>query len=205
MATLTSGLRRLRRVVAAWFAAYLPRVTERRPSVQVELRAWLPGWALRLALGTLALGCASLVVRGPVAWTLLIALSVAVVIRPSGLAPAAIVVVIAIVYAARGPLPDPSTSSGTEAALLLLGLHALAQWAVLVGRASWSARIEVGALLAPLPRFLGVQVFVQPLAVLGGWLAGRGAGLAALPLLAVLGLALVAYMWLPRLGALRGR
>ncbi len=199
-AAFMAAFRRRSRLLTAWLAAYLPRLTERRPSVQVVLGAWLPGWGLRLALGALALSCASLVVRGPAAWVVLIALSAAVVIWPAGVAPAAIVVVLGVVYAARGP----STGSGTEAALLqtallLLGLHALASWALLIGRASWKTRVELGALVAPLRRFLGVQAFVQPLALLGGWLAGRTPGLAVLPVLAVLGLGLVAYLWLPRL------
>ena len=194
-----TALRRLGRLTTAWLAAYLPRLTERRPPVQVDVGAWLPGWSLRLALGALALGCALSVVGGPVAWILLIGLSAAVVVWPSGVAPSAVVVAIAIVHAA-----GPQTEHGEamlHTALLLLGLHALAQWGLLIGRASWTGKVELGALLAPLPRFLGIQAFVQPLALLGGWLAGRTPGPAVLPLLAVLGLGLVAYLWLPRLGA----
>ncbi len=41
---------------------------------------------------------------------------------------------------------------------------------------------------------------MQPLALVGGWLAGWDLGLALLPLIAVLGLAVVSYVWLPSLG-----
>lgn len=195
MAGGTTAVRRVRLVVAAWLSAYLPRLTERRPRVKTDVAVWLPSWGLRLALGALALACAFSVVGGPLSGILLVGLAAAVVVWPSGVAPAAVVVVIAVVIAAGGPGND-----WVQTALVLLGLHALAQWALLVGRTSWTAKIEVGALLAPLPRFLGIQAFVQPLAVLGSWLAGRTSGLDVLPLLAVLGLALVAYLWLPRLG-----
>ena len=200
---MTSGVRegfgqvrssRVRNWAAAWLTAYLPRLALRRPQVHIALGPWLPCWGLRLALGVLALLCAAMVVRSPLAWVGLILLAIAVVVRPSGIAPAALIMAVALSMAV-GP-----EGTALRTALLIIGLHAVAQLGILLGRASWTARVEIGALAVPLRRFLGIQAFVQPLALVGGGLAGWDLGLALLPLIAVLGLAVVSYVWLPSLG-----
>ncbi len=189
-----SRLSRVRSWSSAWLTAYLPRLALRRPRVHVALGAWLPCWSLRFALGVMALLCAAMVVRSPLAWVVLILLTIAVVVRPSGIAPAALIMALALTMAV-GP-----EGTALRTGLLIIGLHAVAQLGVLLGRASWTARVEIGALAVPLRRFLGIQAFVQPLALIGGWLAGRDLGLALLPLLASLGLVVVTYVWLPGLG-----
>ena len=103
-ATVRRGGNRLAAWLRAWLSAYVPWLVERRPTVQIDLGPWLPGWALRLAMGMLALGCAGPFVRSPLVSTVIIGLVIAVTLRPSGVGPSTVLIVIAVL-AAAGPAP----------------------------------------------------------------------------------------------------
>ncbi len=182
----------------AWLTAYVPVFRRHRPRVALALGAWLPGWVLRLTLATSVPALASLVGGGSIAWFVVALLAVAVLGWPSGAAPGAVVVFLALLAATRPESPAP-----LAVAALLAGLPALVQFGALIGRAGWSARIELAVLVVPLPRFLVIQAVVQPLALVGGWIAGQdvlaGPGWILLPILAGLGLGVISYGWLPRL------
>lgn len=196
--------------LAAWLDAYLPRLRRRRPSVLIRTGPALPGWAVRIALALLGLGLANLVGAGGAPWLLIVVLAVLVVGWPSGFPTVALVIVIALIAAMAAVPPSPLLG-----AVLVAGLPALVQLGAVAGRAGWTARIEVAALVAPLPRFVLIQAVAQPLALLGGWLAGSlGNWLSAersappaswivLPIVAVLGLGVLSFGWLPGLGQAR--
>lgn len=185
---------RSRAWLTAIWTAYLPRSAAPRPAVRLELSPWVSASVLRLVAGLLALVAAAQVGQGPVTGTVLALLALAVVVFPGGVAPAAVIAVVALVA-----VLSPAPSSPWPAALLIAALHAMAQLSLLVGRVSWRARVELRALVRPAPRFFVVQLGVQTLAWLGGGLRDYRLDLGVLPLLALLGLGVVTFVWLPRL------
>ena len=199
----TASPRRLVRARAwatAWIEAYVPLLRRRRPRTGIELGTWLPGWVLRLVSAAAILGLASAAGAVSVAWVILIGIAGWMVARPSGVAGGAAVIAVALLLALR---PEPVTP--LVLAIVLVVLTASVQLAALLGGTGIFARIELPVLAAPLPRFLAVQALVQPLALVGGWLAGQdvlaGPGWVVLPLLAVLGLGVLSFVWIPRLRA----
>jgi hypothetical protein len=199
MSSAVATLGRVRKWWRAWWSAYLPAVARRRPRVRLRLGPSLPCWLLRIVVGLLVVACGATVLRGPLAWVVLIMLAAALVAWPAGVGAGAIVIVIAVMVAAGPPLGNPVTAG------LVAGLPALVQLAQLIGRTSWAARIGLRALVVPLPRFLAIQAFVQPLALLGAWLRGVDLALAWLAPVALLGVGVLTYRWLPRLASSLGK
>ena len=191
---------RVRAWVAAWLEAYVPLLRRRRPRTGIQLGPWLPGWVLRLVSAATILGLAAAAGAGSVAWVVVAGIAAWLLARPSGIAGGAAVVTLALLLALR---PEPVAP--LVLAVVLVLLPASIQLAALLGGTGVFARIELPVLLAPLPRFLAVQALVQPLALIGGWLAGQdvlaGPGWVVLPLLAVLGIGVLSFVWLPRLRA----
>lgn len=195
-----SGPARALAWLTAWLTAYVPIVRRHRPRVRLELGPWLPGWLLRLVLAVSVFALAAVVGGGRLAWGVLVVLAACVFVWPSGVAPGAAVIFLALLLATRPESPSPLL-----VAVVLAGLPAVLQFGALLGRTGPAARIEPSVLLVPVPRFLVVQAIVQPLALLGGWLAGQdvlaGPGWILLPILAVAGLGVISFVWLPRLQA----
>jgi hypothetical protein len=192
--------RTLRRWLTAWLDAYVPVFRRRRPPVGVELRAWLPGWLLRLVPALAVLGLSTLLDGGPLARFVLTLIALAVYVWPYGPAPAVAVVGCALLLATA---PQPSDPRIT--AVLVAALPAIMQFSAVLGRAGLSARIELGAFVPGLPRYALIQLVVQPLALVGHWVAvlelPSGPPTLALVLLALLGIVVVSFGWLPRLRA----
>jgi hypothetical protein len=155
---------------------------------------------LRLVPALTVLGLSTLLDGGPLAQFVLTVIALAVYAWPSGPAPAAAVVGCALLLATA---PQPSDPLIT--AVLVAALPALMQVSAVLGRAGLAARIELAVFVPGLPRYALIQLVVQPLALLGHWVAilelPSGAPTLALVLLALLGIVVVSFGWLPRLRA----
>jgi hypothetical protein len=190
-------LRRLTRFLRGWLhsllAEHYPQLVQHLPRVRIRTDPWVPAWALRLVVAAIGWLCvAPLDLGGVAALSVAVLLGVIVVI-PGGVLPATLAIVVGLLVVLT---EEPST---TRTAWLLLGLHGAAQLGALVGQAGPLARIELRSLLRPLPAFVGVQLVSQPLALLGGWLAGLNIELTALPVVAALAVAALVFGWMPQL------
>ncbi len=190
---------RVRAWLDAWLTAYVPWWRRRRPRVALELAGWVPGWLLRVVAAALLLGLTGLLQPGSFGWFLSSVLALITLVWPAGVGTGAAVILLGLLLASQPDLPSP-----VIVAVFVAGLPALVQLCALIGRTGAGARIELGALTAPLPRFLLIQLVVQPMALFGGWLAGQdalvGESWILLPLIAVVGLGVISLVWLPRLG-----
>jgi hypothetical protein len=128
---------------------------------------------------------------------LAVLLGLLVVLLPSGVGPVLVLALTALVLVIGG-----SGGGWRPAAFaVLLGTHLLVQLGALLGRTSWSARVELRALLVPAPRFLAVQVAAQLAAVAGAAVTGGRFELPWLAVLAAVGLAGLLLWLAPRLGS----
>lgn len=164
-----------------------------RPRVQIETGPWVPGWALRVGLIALALGSGLVVAKSPLLVVGLIAVVVFLLVRSVGLAPAffAIWCGVALTFSTPG--------WGWQTHLLLLVAPMVLQLGASIGHTAFLARYEWAALLPAALRVAVIQLIVQPLAALGGWLATRELSIPGTPLVAGLGLVLLTYGWVSRL------
>lgn len=168
----------------------LDRSPTERPLPRVRLQPALaaPCWALRLAVIALGLGCTAVVSPLEVGWVIAGVISLALLVRPGGSAPAwfAVFLGVALALSPRAPL-------SARDFLLLAGIPAQVLLAAQLGWVPWRAKVELAVLAGPLRRYLVLQLVAQPVAVLAALLATDNLAVAAVPLLAVLVLAVVAW------------
>ena len=195
---ITRWVRRLRDWVRAVLIAYLPQMVDRFPPVRLHLGPTVPGWVLRTVVAALALACVTTIQPQTYVWLLVAGLLAALILVPGRGLPATTAAVIGILLVITGTPPTI-----VRTALLLLGLHLMAQFGPLAGQVGFSGRIELRALIPPLRRLLAIQLVAQPIALLGAVLAGARIDAALLPVLAILGLAVLVLIWAPTLGPSR--
>lgn len=165
-----------------------------KPWVGVDLGPAIPGWLYRLILGLIGLGCAALVVSSVFQWVLVGLLLVLIMIRPAGMVPAILILIFGITLTVSGSSPY-----AWQALLLLFGSHLLVVLSASNGDLSPFGRLELRVLIAPLRRFVIIQVAAQLLALAAGWLSERSLSSPGLGILGGLGVAVLAWMLLGRL------
>lgn len=165
-------------------------VVHRQHEVTVATGPYAPGWLLRLSGPAVAVGCAAITDASSELVLITVGLAVLTAIWPAGLAPTTLALVLGLLT-----LSLPSEPYDFRALLLLAGVHLTLQLTALAGCSSWRCRVELSALAPPLRRYLIIQAFVQPLALIAGLLRAEHVSVAWLP--AVGGLALTGtVLWL---------
>ncbi len=189
---------RVREAVRRWTRSILVLLptAARLPVVNVELRFWVPCWALRVVAVGLALGSAALVITGPFGWSVTAVLCVAILLRPAGIGAPALAVVagFSMLQASDGE------AWGVSGPLLLLALHACVTVCLLLGTTSWAAKVQLAVLGRPASRFVVIQLIAQLTGVAGALLSSRELSWPWVPVVAALALIVLAYAWLPKLG-----
>jgi len=188
---------RVRKAVRTRWHAFLMLLptAARLPAVQVELRRWMPCWALRLVAIALALGASTLVITGPFGWTVVGVLCAVILIRPAPAAPVFAAVVGFSMLQAGHQRPW-----GLSDALLLLAVHACVALCVLLGATSWAAKVRLDVIGRAAPRFAVIQLIAQLSGVLGAALAGRDLSLPWVIAVAAFAMVALGFVWLPMLG-----
>ena len=154
------------------------------PRVRAAVGWWVPIWSVRLLVAGLAGGAATLVVQGPVGWTVMAAIIAILFLFPQAATAGVYAIAIGISYLAAGVEPF----SGTLFALVF-SVHLVVTIGTLVAALPGRARLQVAALVGPMRRFTIVQAVAQALAMLGAFVAAWGLTVVWLPSVAVLGLA----------------
>ena len=167
----------------------------RLPAVQIELRGWMPCWALRLVAIAVALGASALVITGAFGWTVVGVLCAAILIRPAPTAPVFAAVIGFSMLQAGDQRPW-----GLSDALLLLGVHGCIALCVLLGATSWAAKVRLDVIGRAAPRFAVIQLIAQLSGVLGTALAGRDLSLPWVIAVAAFAMVALGFVWLPMLG-----
>lgn len=165
-----------------------------KPWVGVDLGPAVSGWLYRLILGLIGLGCAALVVTSVFQWVLIGLLLVLIMIRPSGMVPAILVLLLGIFFTVSGGSP-----LSWQPLLLLFGSHLLVVLSASIGDLPLTGLFELRVLAAPMRRFVIIQAAAQLLALAAGWLSERSISSPGLGILAGLGVAVLAWMLLGRL------
>lgn len=156
------------------------------PRVNVELAASVPAWSLKVAVGVVAFGCILLSLPGSLLWLIGGILVALIVLSRWAAAPAILIVVTGFSVIEREPFEAPVFG-------LILGLHLVSVLVGIAGDLPLSGRVERSLLFEALPRFLGIQVVVQSLALGGRLAVDREVSVEWLALAA--GLALAATAW----------
>lgn len=165
-----------------------------KPWVEVGIGPHVPGWAYRLVLALVALGCGLLVITGVFAWVVAGLMIAVIIFRPGGMAPAAYVIIVALGLLGAGGSPfDP------RALVLLFGTHLLIVLAAQHGELSPFGQFELKILAGPLRRFAVIQAGVQLVGLAVGWLSGRELSSPALGVIGGIALAVLAALLLGRL------
>lgn len=180
--------------------------------VEVDLAGPVPGAAVRVLPSLAVLVCGLLLRPGGWAlWAGVLAVAVAVAVRPrSGAAPAFVLLVGVAVWAG-GDLLAPDAGSGVHTgrlvrlSALVLGVHLVLRLSALAGNVAWRGRVEAAVLLRIARAVLGLQltVLLMLLAVvwlragLGSTLAGSVTGQQGLRLVAVLAAVAAVLLVLP--------
>jgi hypothetical protein len=161
----------------------------------LDLGPGLPGWVLRVVIGLVAGVMVAVLVDGGIGGVALILLvfgGAISVLMPASPAPALVIVLVAMSLVAIG-----GDAFRLEVLVLVPLVHALHVLCGVAGLLPARSRVHLGAFKAPAIRFVAVQAGVFGLAgVLAVLPAGRG--VAALELLAILGVAAIApiVLWL---------
>lgn len=187
-----SVLARLRATLRFWTSP----ASRPLPRVEADLGQWIPVWLLVVVMGGLAVVGAALVTEGPIGWLVIGALITVLVLLPEGPATGLYAISIGVLLL----LSDTAPYDGRVFALIAL-VHLVAVLDSLVSGLPWRARLQLGAVRAPLRRFAGVQVAAQGLALLGAMLTGAELTVAWLPVVAALGLAALGWTLNARLEA----
>lgn len=165
-----------------------------KPWVKVDLGPHLPGWAYRLLLGMIALGCGLLAFDGVITWVIGGLMIAVIMFRPGGMAPATLVIILAIALLASGGSPFDA-----RALLLLFGTHLLVVLAAQHGDLSPFGLLELKVLAGPLRRFAVIQASAQVVGLAVGWLSGRQLSSPGLGIIGGIALAVLAALLLGRL------
>lgn len=152
------------------------------PRVTVHPAPPVPVWGLLAALGLTAALTGIVAATGIVQNLLAAALVVAVVVRPSGPAPAIMAMGVGLLLLIGGPI-------GALIHVLVFLVHLMVHLATIVDALPWDARVERRVLTRSAGGFLAVQAFAQVLAVIGSWLSGAAIGGSGIQLVAGVALA----------------
>ena len=172
-----------------------------RPLIRLDAGPSVPGAAVRLMLGGVAVGCCWIATAGavPGALALLLGVAVAAVVRrPASLAPGVLVLVLGVVTV--------FTSSGIGASTfgLVLAVHLLLRLAALCAFVGWDTRVELVVLGDAALELLPAQLLVQTLTAAAAVLSTEHSSAGLLRWVAVGAALALALLVLPR-GWLTGR
>lgn len=158
------------------------------PRVEVVTARTVPAWVLRLLVVATLAGALALLTRHQAHWLVAVVLLVGIAAQPDGLATALFVGGLGLLLAI-GPA-DPWQA---QVFVLVFVVHLAVELGAVTGAVPIEAEVEWRVLLRAAPGFLGVQAVAQALTLLGAWVAGQPPAMPWLPLLAAVGLAVLAW------------
>lgn len=166
------------------------------PRAGVDIGPCVGAWVLRVACVAVATGCVLLVATPhPVVWTALAPAIALMALRPGGVGATLFVVGVGVL--ALTSRPDPFDA---RVFALVAGVHLAVQLAVAASDLPMRGLVERRYLARLARAYAATQAFAQVVALVGAGLATSGLTSAALPVVAGMGLAALAWLVVARIG-----